>query len=228
MIAIIDYGMGNLRSVQKAFECVGHQAQVTRAPRMIGDASHVVLPGVGAFPDCIANLERYGLIEPIRRAIVSGKPFLGICLGLQLLFTESEEFGLHKGLDVIPGQVRRFPWGPAPAKAMPVPLTMGTDPTRGRGDGGQSPLKVPHMGWNAVLIQRPAPPLQGLQSGTHFYFVHSYYVDPSDPAVVSTRTDYGVSFASSVWQDNVFACQFHPEKSQAAGLAVIRNFGAWR
>lgn len=233
MIAIIDYGMGNLRSVQKAFECVGHQARVTRDPKAINEASHVVLPGVGAFPDCMANLERYALVEPIHRAIVSGKPFLGICLGLQLLFTESEEFGVHKGLDVIPGRVRRFPWG----QTEPVPVTTGTDPTRpsrasgssdGPGEGGQSPLKVPHMGWNTVSIVRPAPPMHGLDSGTHFYFVHSYYVEPSDPSVVATRTDYGVSFASSIWRDNVFASQFHPEKSQSAGLAIIRNFGAWR
>jgi glutamine amidotransferase len=201
MIAIIDYGMGNLRSVQKAFETVGHKALVTRDPRVIAEASRIVLPGVGAFADCMANLERYGLTDPIRKAIDSGKPFLGICLGLQLLFTESEEFGLHKGLDVLPGRVKKFLFGDR--------------------------LKVPHMGWNGVVKQRAAPPLQGIASGEHFYFVHSYYVEPEDRSVVATTTDYGVPFASSVWRDNIFACQFHPEKSQAAGLRLIKNFGEW-
>ncbi len=212
MIAIIDYGMGNLRSVQKAFETAGHRAVVTRDRRAIAEASHVVLPGVGAFADCMANLEQYGLVEPIRKAIASGKPFLGICLGLQLLFTESEEFGLHKGLGVLQGRVKRFPFG-----------GNGSAPA---GPGGR--LKVPHMGWNGVAIERAAPPLKGIASGEHVYFVHSYYVEPQDASVVATRTDYGLSFVSSVWRDNVFACQFHPEKSQAAGLRIVRNFGEWR
>jgi imidazole glycerol-phosphate synthase subunit HisH len=201
MIAIIDYGMGNLRSVSKAFEAVGHEAVVTRDPRVIGNASHVVLPGVGAFGDCMANLERYGLVEPIRKTIESGKPFLGICLGLQLLFTESEEFGIHKGLGIIPGRVRRFE----------------VDPT----------LKVPHMGWNQVNIRQPCPLFEGIADGDHWYFVHSFYVDPSDKTVVATTTDYGATFVSSIWQDNVVACQFHPEKSQAVGLQLIKNFGSW-
>jgi imidazole glycerol-phosphate synthase subunit HisH len=201
MIAIIDYGMGNLRSVSKAFEAVGHRAVVTRDPRVIGNASHVVLPGVGAFGDCMANVERYGLTEPIRTAIQSGKPFLGICLGLQLLFEESEEFGTHKGLGIIPGKVRRFE----------------VDPT----------LKVPHMGWNQVNIQRHCPLFEGITTGDHWYFVHSFYVDPSDKAVAATTTDYGTTFVSSIWHDNVVACQFHPEKSQAVGLQLIKNFGSW-
>jgi len=215
VIAIIDYGMGNLRSVQKAFETVGHEAAVTREPRAIAGASHVVLPGVGAFADCMANLERYNLVEPIRQAIASGKPFLGICLGLQLLFTESEEFGLHKGLGLLSGRVKKFPFGSAkgqaPAPTEPVPR-----------------LKVPHMGWNGVAIERTAPPLRGIASGEHFYFVHSYYVAPNDMSVTATVTDYGMPFVSSIWRDNVFACQFHPEKSQAAGLRVVKNFGEWR
>jgi imidazole glycerol-phosphate synthase subunit HisH len=201
MIAIIDYGMGNLRSVSKAFEAVGHEAVVTRDSRVIGNASHVVLPGVGAFGDCMANLERYGLVEPIRKTIESGKPFLGICLGLQLLFTESEEFGIHKGLGIIPGRVRRFE----------------VDPT----------LKVPHMGWNQVNIRQPCPLFEGIADGDHWYFVHSFYVDPSDKTVTATTTDYGTTFVSSIWQDNVVACQFHPEKSQAVGLQLIKNFGSW-
>jgi glutamine amidotransferase len=211
MIAIIDYGMGNLRSVQKAFEAVGHEAVVTRARRIIDDASHLVLPGVGAFGDCMTNLERYELVEPIRRGIGRGKPFLGICLGLQLLFTESHEFGQHKGLDLVPGTVKRFPF--EPADQSPHELNR---------------LKVPHMGWNSITITQPAPPLAGIQAGAHFYFVHSYYVQPNDPSVTATSTDYGIPFVSSIWRENIFACQFHPEKSQSAGLQLIRNFGQWQ
>ena len=210
MIAIIDYGMGNLRSVQKAFETVGHQAVVTRDRHVIADASRVVLPGVGAFADCMANLEQYGLVDPIRMTIESGKPFLGICLGLQLLFTESEEFGVHKGLGVLPGRVRKFPFG-----------ENGRAP---KGNGGR--LKVPHMGWNGVAIERAAPPLKGIASGEHVYFVHSYYVEPQDRSVAATMTDYGLPFVSSVWRDNIFACQFHPEKSQRWGLRLLENFAA--
>jgi glutamine amidotransferase len=242
MIAIIDYGMGNLRSVQKAFETVGHQAVVTRDPRTIADASRVVLPGVGAFADCMVNLEHYGLVEPIRKAIESGKPFLGICLGLQLLFTESEEFGLHKGLDVLAGRVKKFPWGLAgtdPLRQGSVPVQAGQaplDPSMDSGSRAMSRdrlgepvprLKVPHMGWNGVAVQREAPLLKGVASGEHFYFVHSYYVEPQDRSVVATTTDYGLPFTSSVWRDNIFACQFHPEKSQAAGLRIVKNFGEW-
>lgn len=202
MIAIIDYGMGNLRSVSKAFEAVGHQAVVTRDARVIGNASHVVLPGVGAFGDCMANIEQYGLVEPIRTAIQSGKPFLGICLGLQVLFSESEEFGLHKGLDIIQGTVRRF-------------------------EGGQA-LKVPHMGWNQVHAQQACPLFDGVADGSDWYFVHSYFVDPSDKQLAATITTYGIPFVSSVWKDNIVACQFHPEKSQTVGLRLIKNFGEWK
>ena len=201
MIAIIDYGMGNLRSVSKAFEAMGHQAVDTREARVIADASHVVLPGVGAFGDCMANLERYELIAPIHAAVQSGKPFLGICLGLQLLFTESEEFGVHKGLGIIPGRVKKIVLEP--------------------------PLKVPHMGWNEIQIVQSAPPFAGIATGSYCYFVHSYYVEPVESSVIATVTEYGRSFASAVWKDNVVACQFHPEKSQAVGLQVIKNFGAW-
>ena len=202
MIAIIDYGMGNLRSVSKAFEAVGHQAVVTRDARVIGNASHVVLPGVGAFGDCMANIEHYGLVEPIRASIQSGKPFLGICLGLQVLFSESEEFGPHRGLDIIPGKVRRFAAG--------------------------SELKVPHIGWNQVYLQRACPLFDGIADGAEWYFVHSYFVVPGDQQVAATTTTYGIPFVSSVWKDNIVACQFHPEKSQAVGLRLIKNFGAWK
>lgn len=202
MIAIVDYGMGNLRSVSKAFEAVGHQAMVTRDTAAIQNASHVVLPGVGAFGDCMSNLRQYGLIEPIQTAIQSGKPFLGICLGFQLLFTESEEFGRHEGLDIFPGKVRAF--------------------------SRDQPLKVPHMGWNQVHIRRPCPLFEGIVDGTHWYFVHSFFVEPADKEITATTTMYGIPFTSSIWKDNVVACQFHPEKSQSSGLRLIRNFGKWK
>ena len=203
MIAIVDYGMGNLRSVQKAFAKVGHAAVVTRDPKVIDESSHLVLPGVGAFGDCMNNLERYGLIGCIRKSISNGKPFLGICLGLQVLFTESEEFGTHKGLNILPGKVKRL---------------AGCSEASGH-------LKIPHMGWNSLSIQKPAPLLQGVESGSYVYFVHSYYVEPHDPSVICTVTDYGLPFVSSVWRQNIFASQFHPEKSQAVGLRLFRNFG---
>ncbi len=206
MIAIIDYGMGNLRSVQKGFQRVGYEAVVTRNPEAIDQASHVVLPGVGAFGDCMANVTRYGLVEPIHRAIQGGKPFLGICVGFQLLFSESEEFGCHTGLGVLPGKV----------KAIPVPKDVA------------SSYKIPHMGWNTIHIDKAAPPLAGIDSDAYVYFVHSYYVEPEEPVVMSTQTTYGIPFASSVWKDNIFATQFHPEKSQAVGLQVLKNFGAWQ
>jgi glutamine amidotransferase len=202
MIAIVDYGMGNLRSVSKAFESVGHQAVVTRDPATIKNAGHVVLPGVGAFGDCMANLERFELIEPVRSSIYSGKPFLGICLGLQLLFTQSEEFGLHRGLDIIPGTVKKFALEPE--------------------------LKVPHIGWNQVQMQRDCPLFGDIPNDSDWYFVHSYFVDPADPLVAATMTTYGIPFVSTIWKDNLVACQFHPEKSQSVGLRFIKNFGAWR
>ncbi|WP_455241993.1 imidazole glycerol phosphate synthase subunit HisH [Petrachloros mirabilis] len=202
MIAIIDYGMGNLRSVSKAFEAVGQQAAVTRDLAEIQNASHVVLPGVGAFGDCMANLERLNLVESIRSTIQSGKPFLGICLGLQLLFTESEEFGLHKGLDIIAGRVKKFDLDPS--------------------------LKVPHMGWNQISMQKTCPIFDGIADGSNWYFVHSYFVDPTDHTIAATMTTYGIPFVSSIWKDNVVACQFHPEKSQASGLRLIKNFGLWK
>ncbi|MFZ5828831.1 MAG: imidazole glycerol phosphate synthase subunit HisH [Planctomycetota bacterium] len=198
MIAIIDYGMGNLRSVQKGFEKVGHQATVTSDPQVVAAAEKVVLPGVGAFEDAIAELRRLELVEPIRDAADAGKPFLGICLGLQLLFDVSYENGTHSGLGIIPGEVVRFE---LPAE-----------------------YSVPHMGWNTLDIRQPAPVLQGLNGGTHVYFVHSYYVCPKDPNVVCTETDYGGPFCSMIWRDNVFATQFHPEKSQSDGLRMLKNF----
>ena len=208
MIAIIDYGMGNLRSVQKGFERMGREAVVTRDPKTILDAGKVVLPGVGAFPDCMRNLVEYGLIDAVQKSIAAGKPFLGICLGLQLLFTESEEFGISKGLDIIKGKVIRFK-GPAfdtPHSAL------GT-------------LKVPHMGWNSLSIKRRPPAMQDVPEGSHVYFVHSFHVVPEDKGVIATTTNYGIDFVSSIWKDNIFAVQFHPEKSQALGLSILKRFG---
>lgn len=204
MIAIIDYGMGNLRSVQKGFEKVGFEAVVTSDPKAILGAERIVLPGVGAFRDCMKNLEQGGFIDPILRVIHEGRPFLGICLGLQLLFSESEEFGLHRGLGLIPGRVLRFPAGM----------------TR---EGEE--LKVPHMGWNSLSIKQCDGLFNGIPDGAYFYFVHSYYVVPEDPSVIAATTDYGMEFCSSVRKDNIVATQFHPEKSQERGLAILRNFG---
>ncbi len=203
MIAIIDYDMGNLRSVEKAFERLGSEACITRDAGVIAGASHVVLPGVGAFKDCMGHLEEYGLVDPIKRAVTSGKPFLGICLGLQLLFDESLEDGVHKGLGLIKGQVVRFP---APHHT------------------GKSEYKVPHMGWNAIRKEKESLLLKGIPDGEYFYFVHSYYAAPEDMGVALTTSDYGVNFTSSIEAGNVMACQFHPEKSQRAGLRLLKNF----
>lgn len=198
MIAIIDYQMGNLRSVQKGFEKVGHQAVITSDPAELAKAEKIVLPGVGAFADAIAELRRRELVEPIRQAVDSGKPFLGICLGLQLLFDVGYEDGQHEGLGILPGEVVRF--------KLP------------------SQYKVPHMGWNQAIIRRRAPILEGIKDGTHFYFVHSYYVVPKDPEIIAIETEYHRPFCSMVWRDNLYATQFHPEKSQADGLRVLKNF----
>lgn len=202
LIAIIDYGMGNLRSVEKAFEFLGHRAVIANKPEDVVNASHVVLPGVGGFPECMKNLESSGMIESVYKSVESGKPFLGICLGLQVLFSESEEFGSHKGLDILHGRVVRFN------------LEQG--------------FKVPHMGWNQIKIEREIPVLKGVPDNSFVYFVHSYYVVPSDENIIATISDYGGNFVSSVCKDNIFACQFHPEKSQDIGLKILKNFGDLR
>jgi glutamine amidotransferase len=198
MIAIVDYGVGNLRSVQRAFEYVGTEVTVTAHRGTIESALAVVLPGVGAFGEAMSNLERAGLTDVIRQVIVQGRLFLGICLGLQLLFEESEEMGQHRGLGVFGGQVKRFEVG----------------------------LKVPQIGWNQIHIQRASPLLEGVADGSYAYFVHSYYVAPADPEIVLATTDYEIDYASIVGQGNVFGIQFHPEKSQAVGLRILRNFTA--
>jgi len=207
MIAIVDYGMGNLRSVSKAFEKVGFPGVVTQDSSLIEKADGLVLPGVGAFKKAMENLEHFRLVDPILTFIQSGKPFLGICLGLQLLFAESDEFSLYKGLGFFRGKVIRFPFslpGAPPAQNSP---------------------KVPHVGWNSVRIKKKTPALEGIQEDTHFYFVHSYFPVPDDPGIVATTTEYGGEFVSSVGKGNLFACQFHPEKSQSMGLRILQNFG---
>ena len=203
MIAIIDYGMGNLRSVQKGFEKIGAEAVVTADSQVILAADKVVLPGVGAFRDCMRNLEQAGFVEPILRVIAEGRPFLGICVGMQLLFTDSVEFGLYRGLNVIPGHVLRFP------EQMRV---------------AAEELKVPQMGWNQLHFQRRPPAFEGIEDDSNVYFVHSYYVQPDHDDVIATTTDYGIEFCSSVWKDNIVATQFHPEKSQDVGLRILKNF----
>ncbi len=208
MIAIIDSGIANLRSVEKGFARLGVSAEIVESPHRLAEAAGIVLPGVGAFADGIAKLRNNGFIEPLQRAIEKGTPVLGICLGLHFLFSESEEFGRHRGLDLLPGRVRRF------AADMPDPRLP---------DGR---LKVPHMGWNRVRIERDAPIFRGLPAEPYFYFVHSYYVEPAAPEVTAATTEYGVRFTAAIWRENLFATQFHPEKSQALGLKLLENFAA--
>jgi imidazole glycerol-phosphate synthase subunit HisH len=198
VIGIIDYGVGNLRSVQKAFEFVGASAEIVSQPEEINRCTHVVLPGVGAFGDGMRELETRGLIPAIQTAIHSGKPFLGICLGMQLLFESSSERGIHAGLAILPGIVKRF--------ALP------------------SEFKIPHMGWNQGLLKNDSPLIDPSAPPTHYYFVHSYYVCPTVPAMVVLECDYGGRFCAMVSHQNVHATQFHPEKSQTAGLAIVRAF----
>jgi glutamine amidotransferase len=204
MIAVIDYGMGNLRSVVKGFEKVGVAAEVTADPAAVRAADGVVLPGVGAFGMAMEHLCAAGMDGAIRDVVAAGTPFLGICLGLQLLFTESEEFGPVRGLDVLPGRVVRF-----------FP------------DGAPDGVKIPAMGWNAITRAAPTPVLDGVEDGAYVYFVHSFYVAPDDPSIIATTTEHGgLRYASSVARGNLYACQFHPEKSSAIGLRMLKNFGA--
>lgn len=201
MIAIVDYGMGNLRSVSKALEHLGVAGRVTSDPREVERADKLVLPGVGAFPAAMRELSARGLIEPIKAVIASGKPYLGICLGLQLLFERSEEGEGASGLGILPGTVKRL--------------------------SNAASLKIPHMGWNQVRSTRQTcPVLNGIPEGSFFYFVHSYYADPQDRSIITLETDYGIRFPAMIWRDMLFASQFHPEKSQALGLTLLRNFAS--
>ena len=205
MICIVDYGMGNLRSVHKALEWVGCDARVTSDATEIERASKLILPGVGAFADCMRNLSVRGLLEPIISVVQGGRPFLAICLGLQLLFDESEEFGLHQGMGILPGRVTRFPENL-------------TDPDT------SERCPVPHMGWNTVAFSRSTPLFEGIQTGSYFYFVHSYYAVPDNPHDTIGTTSYGMDFTSAVQRNNIMAVQFHPEKSHTVGLHLLRNF----
>ncbi len=197
-ILIVDYGMANLRSVQKAFETVGAPAEISGDPERIAAAEKLVLPGVGAFRDAISRVNDTGLADPIRDHIRRGKPFFGICLGMQMLFTRSFEEGVYEGLNLFEGDVVRFENVPG--------------------------LKVPHMGWNQLRVKRNAPHLEGLPSEASVYFVHSYFAVPKDKSIIATETDYPTPFTSAIWHDNVFASQFHPEKSQKVGLGMLERF----
>ena len=196
MIAIIDYGMGNLRSVEKALEKVGGDVRVSRDPDDVRRADAIVLPGVGAFGDAMENLRKRGLVEVIKEEVAAGKPFLGICLGLALIFEESEEYGLHEGLGLLPGRVELLP----------------------------TKLKIPHIGWNGISIRKTSRLLDGVPDGSYFYFVHSYVVMPRRESDILCVTDYGCDFVSAVERGNIAAFQFHPEKSSALGLTILRNF----
>ena len=198
MIAIIDYDAGNLKSVEKALIKVGAEPVVTRDPAVIAQADKVILPGVGAFGEAMEKLASFDLIDPIKKVIASGKPFLGICLGLQLLFEYSEEKEGCAGLCVLKGGIKRIPDAPG--------------------------LKVPHMGWNSLQVKEGAKLFQNLPEEPYVYFVHSYYLQAEDPEIVAATTEYGVTVHASVEKDNVFACQFHPEKSGETGLAILKNF----
>ena len=201
MIGIIDYEIGNLRSVQRAIERVDGDAKLIRTPEELARAEKIILPGVAAFGDAMAELRNLDLVDPLVRAIEGGTPYLGFCLGLQLLFERSHEDGEHQGLGIFAGDVVRFDF----SALSPQPV-------------------VPHMGWNQIDWDRPVPMLEGIETGTHVYFAHSYCVVPSDTSIVATTTDYGGRFVSAVWRDNVFATQFHPEKSQRIGLNILENF----
>ena len=196
MIAIIDYGMGNLKSVTNAFKRLGADVVITQEREVIWASNAIVLPGVGAFGKCVENLKRLQLFDFIKEIIIQGKLYLGICLGMQILFEESEEAPGVKGMGVVKGKVPRF-----------------------TGD-----VKVPHMGWNSIEVIKTHPIFEGIDRGSHFYFVHSFFCKPEEEEVTATTTTYGVVFASSVQRGNVFACQFHPEKSQRIGLQLLRNF----
>ena len=198
MIAIIDYDAGNLRSVEKALQALGEETVITRDRDEILSADRVILPGVGAFGDAMEKLHQYGLVEIIRQVVQNGTPFLGICLGLQLLFEESEESQGVPGLGILKGKIRRIPNTPG--------------------------LKIPHMGWNSLILRPGTRLFSGLGEDPYVYFVHSYYLEAADPEIVAASADYGVVIHAAVETGNVFACQFHPEKSSDTGLQILKNF----
>jgi glutamine amidotransferase len=196
MITVVDYKLNNLRSIENTLRRLGHDVEVTSNPDKVRAASKLILPGVGAFRDAMDNLTEFGLVEPFIEKVRSGTPTLGICLGMHLLFTESEEFGLHRGLDLLPGRVRRIPEG----------------------------VHVPHMGWNQLRVRQDDRFLKGVEAGSFVYFVHSYYAEPASDAITLASVDHGINFAAIVHQNNIWATQFHPEKSQKVGLQLLKNF----
>ena len=197
MITVVDYKLNNLRSIENTLRRLGHDVQVTSDPEVVQKADKLILPGVGAFRDAMENLKSLRLVEPFVSRVRSGIPTLGICLGMHLIFSESEEFGLHRGLDLIRGRVRRIPDG----------------------------VNVPHMGWNGLKLQKQDPLLTGIEPGSFVYFVHSYYAEPTAADVTLAKTDHGIDFAAIVRKDNLWATQFHPEKSQKVGERLLDNFG---
>lgn len=199
MIAIADYGAGNLHSIRKALERQGLDVRITESPRLLEAAEALVVPGDGAFGPAIARLRQLGFADCIREYVQSGRPFLGVCLGMQLLFDESEEDGTHRGLGVLPGRVVRLP----------------------------NAVKVPHMGWNQLRVTRPSPLLDGIETGAYVYFVHSYHAVPREPAVIAATAEYGVTVAAVAGRDNLWATQFHPEKSGSVGIRMLANFARW-
>lgn len=199
MIGIVDYGRGNLRSVEKALEKLGYDAKIIETPAEIEDVQGIILPGVGAFADAMDSLDRGNWIGPLQEYVNTGNPFLGICLGMQLLFDIGEEHGEHPGLGFIRGKVVKFPTG----------------------------LKVPHMGWNTLNVKIPEKICADIPSGAHFYFVHSYYAQPLESNCIAATSEYGLEFPAVVGQDNVWGAQFHPEKSSPWGLVMLNNFGKW-
>lgn len=203
MIGIIDYGMGNIRSVQRALERAGGEVRLVTGPDQLARTDKIALPGVAAFEDAMIQLKSQNLLDPIVEAVKQGTPYLGFCLGLQLLFEVSYENGEHRGMGLLPGKVVRLDVADYPS-----------DP----------PLRVPHMGWNRIEWNSPCPMLDGLDSGQYVYFAHSYHVVPTDENTIATTTEYGYTFTSAVWKDNIFATQFHPEKSQTVGLKLLENF----
>lgn len=197
MITVVDYKLNNLRSIENTLRRLGHDVQVTSDPDVVHRADKLILPGVGAFRDAMQNLRSLGLVEPFSERVRAGIPTLGICLGMHLIFTESEEFGVHPGLNLLPGRVRRLP----------------------------DRVIVPHMGWNELKLKRENPLLHGFEPGSFVYFVHSYYADPESEDVTLATTDHGLEFAAIVHKDNIWATQFHPEKSQKVGERLLDNFG---
>jgi glutamine amidotransferase len=196
VITVVDYKLNNLRSIENTLRRLGHDVQVTSDPAVVRDAKKLILPGVGAFSDAMKNLSELGLVEPFVSRVKAGVPTLGICLGMHLVVSESEEFGLHRGLDLLPGRVRRIPEG----------------------------VSVPHMGWNQLHLKKQDPLLAGIEPGSFVYFVHSFYVEPAVEEITLASTDHGIEFAAIVHKDNVWATQFHPEKSQKVGERLLDNF----